>query len=131
VLLDFDMTHTFQPIPADDPLNATSFNLLPVVHVSNLGETGGVEGTVSRDPGTGLEPVPGATVYVLPPGQTDPDAAVATTVTGATGEYAVLALQPGTYDVRAVMGTDAGTATGVVVVAGQVAQADVTLTSGP
>src|SRR6185295_17848319 len=94
VLLDVDLTHTFHPIPANDPLNATRYSLHPVIHVTNLGSAGG---TV---------PVENATVYVLPPGQTDPAESVAATPTNAQGEYTVLAIAPGTYDVKAIHGTD-------------------------
>jgi len=128
VLLDVDLTQTFHPIPADDPLNADTYSLHPVIHVSNLGETGGIEGTVARDDGSGgTTPVPNATVYVLPPGQTDPAESVATTATNDQGEYAVLALQPGTYDVNAVLGAESATVAGVVVTVGSVTTVDLSL----
>lgn len=125
VLLDFDLTHTFQPIPANDPLNATSFNLLPNVHISNLGETGGVEGTVMTVDTT--DPVIGATVYLMSPGETNTDLSLAATSTNLLGQYAILGIQPGTYDVIAVKDLLTGTTPGVVVVAGESSNADVFL----
>lgn len=132
VLLDFDMTHTFHPIPANDALSANRFNLHPVIHVSNLGETGGIQGHVLRDDGAGgTDPVASATVYVLPPGETDPSQAVATTGTNAQGGYAFLGLVPGTYDVRAVKEADEAAVAGVVVTVAHVTPVDVVFgTSG-
>src|SRR5206468_12017577 len=105
VLLDFDRTQTFHPVPADDPLNATRYTLHPVIHVTNLGPAGGLQGTVTQDDGSGgTIPVEAATVYVLPPGETDPSLSIASTGTDAQGAYAFLALPPGTYDVRSVHG---------------------------
>ena len=128
VLLDIDLTQTFLPIPANDPLNATSYNLHPVIHVANLGETGGIEGTVSRDDGTGgTTPVANATVYVFPPGLTDPAQSVAATATNATGAYSVLGVQPGTYDVHALEGVNSATVAGVTVTVGAVTTVDVVL----
>ena len=128
VLLDVDLTQTFHPIPANDPLNATSYSLHPVIHVSNLGETGGIQGTVSRDDGAGgTTPVANATVYVFPPGLTDPIDSVAATATNAQGEYSALGVQPGTYDVHAVEGVDSATVAGVSVTVGSVATVDLVL----
>ncbi|HEV8114573.1 MAG TPA: DUF4382 domain-containing protein [Planctomycetota bacterium] len=128
VLLDFDLTQTFHPIPANDPLNATTYSLHPVIHVTNLGHTGGIQGVVTQDDGAGgLTPVDQATVYIMPPGQTDPTMSVATTGTATDGSYTVLAIEPGTYDVIAVKGALSGTVPGIVVVVGSVATADVTI----
>jgi Domain of unknown function (DUF4382) len=128
VLLDFDLTHTFHPIPANDPLTADHYSLHPVIHVSNLGHTGGFTGTISQDDGLGgLMPVASATVYVLPPGQTDTSLSVATTGTSATGSYTVLGVQPGPYDVLAVKGALSGLATGITIGSGSVARVDITI----
>ncbi len=130
-LLDFDLTHTFHPIPANDALTANHYQLHPVIHVTNLGQVGGIAGTITQGDGQGgLLPVEGATVYVLPPGQTDTTLAVATTGTGASGTYTVLALQPGPYDVLAVKGALSARANGITVVSGEVAQVDLTLDDG-
>jgi len=131
VLLDYDLTRTFQPVPSVDALTATFYHLHPVIHVLNLGNTGGIQGTVTRDDGVGgLLPVDLATIYVLPPGQTDLTLSVATTSTSASGTYTVLALAPGPYDVFAVKGALSARAAGVTVVSGDVAIVDLTLTDG-
>lgn len=128
VLLDFDLTHTFHPIPANDPLNADRYSLHPVIHVTNLGHTGGIQGLVTQDDGSGgLVPVDQATVYVMPPGETDTTMSVATTGTSSAGTYTVLSLEPGPYDVIAVKDAMSGTVTGIGVTAGTVATADVTI----
>jgi hypothetical protein len=128
VLLDFDLTHTFHPIPASDPLNADHYSLHPVIHVTNLGHTGGIQGLVTQDDGSGgLVPVAQATVYIMPPGETDTTLSVATTGTATDGTYTVLSLEPGTYDVIAVKDALTGTVTGIAVTAGTVATADVTI----
>ena len=127
-LLDFDMTHTFHPIPANDPLAAHRYDLHPVIHVSNLGDTGGIQGKVLHDDGSGgTVPVASATVYVLPPGDSDPDHAVATTGSNDQGSYSFLGIEPGTYDLLAVHGDDQGTVSGVVVSVAHVTPADITI----
>ena len=131
VLLDFDLTHTFHPIPANDALNANHYSLHPVIHVSNLGHTGGIQGTISESDGAGgLVPSANATVYVLPPGQTDPSQSVATTASSANGTYTVLGIEPGSYDVLAVKGELSATALGVTVVSGEMTTVDLTLNDG-
>jgi len=128
VLLDFDLTHTFQPVPGNDALTATFYHLHPVIHVANLGETGGIHGMVNQDNGAGgFVPVSQATVYVLPPGQTDTSLAVASTSTNTDGNYTVLGLAPGPYDVRAVKGDLSAFAAGVTTVSGEVVRVDLTL----
>ena len=131
VLLDFDLTHTFHPVPANDALNANSYHLHPVIHVTNFGTTGGIQGTISESDGAGgLVPVESATVYVLPPGQTDTSLAVATTGSSATGTYTVLGLQPGPYDVLAVKGELSGLAAGVTIVSGEMTEVNITINDG-
>ncbi len=128
VLLDFDLTHTFQPVPGNDALTANFWHLHPVIHVKNLGHVGGLTGTITQDDGQGgLLPVEGATVYVLPPGQTDTSLAVATTGTSASGSYTVIGVQPGPYDVQAVKAALSGLTAGVTVVSGEVATVDITI----
>ena len=110
------------------PILMDLFHLHPVIHVTNLGHVGGLTGTVTQDDGQGgLLPVASATVYVLPPGQTDTTQAVATTGTSATGTYTVIGIQPGPYDVMAVKAALGGTVAGVTVVSGEVATVDVTI----
>ncbi len=127
-LLDFDMTHTFHPIPANDPLAAHRYDLHPVIHVSNLGATGGIQGKVLQADGSGgTTTVASATVYVLPPGDTDPDDAIATTGSNGSGAYQFLGIAPGTYDLLAVHGDDQGSVPGVVVTVAHVTPADITI----
>jgi hypothetical protein len=90
--------------------------------------TADLNGHVTKDDGTGQQVVvDAATVYVLPPGVTDPAQAVATTTTSADGTYYFSGLTAGTYDVLAVKGTDAGTVAGVVLTAGTTSTVDVIL----
>ena len=128
ILLDFDLTKTFKPIPPNDPLNATRYLLMPGIRAINRTTTGDLRGTVSEDDGAGGSiGVDTATIYVLPPGETDPAKSVATTASSASGTYAVLGLRPGTYDVLAVKDPKQGTATGVVITAAHETTLDLTI----
>ena len=80
LLLDFDLTKTFKPVPGDDPENAAKYHLHPVIRAANLGLAGTLSGTVVADDGSGnLLGVDMATVYVLHEGSMNPDDAVAST----------------------------------------------------
>ena len=126
ILLDFDLTKTFHPIPASDPLAATSYGLHPVIHAANVSDSGGIHGLVTQPDGSGgTMPAADATVYVPPPGGTDPSQSVATTGTSASGTYTVQGLVPGFYDVLAVKQSLHGRVDGVAVVAGAVTEVDV------
>jgi uncharacterized protein DUF4382 len=128
LLLDFDLTKTFHPIPSNDPLNATSYKLQPVIHVANLSDTGELRGMVTHDDGTGQQVgVASATVYILPPGEQDPNNSVASTGTTAKGAYAVLGLAPGVYDVLATHGAEQGRVDGQQVFVGNVTVVDVVI----
>ena len=128
ILLDFDLTKTFHPIPANDPLNASSYKLMPVVKASSNSATGAIRGVVTKDDGSGTQVgVVGAGVYVLPPGEPDPTGAITSTASGPGGSYVVLGLDPGTYDVLAVEGALQGRANGVGVTAGNVTDANIVL----
>ena len=132
MLLDIDLTRTFHPIPANDPENANRFNLHPVIRAADLALTGGIQGTVSEDDGQGgTAPVESATVYVLPPGVTDVDQAVATSATGADGHYTILGLLAGSYDVLATKDGREASATGIAVEAGPPAVVDLVLPAPP
>lgn len=126
-LLDFDLTHTFHPIPANDPLNATTYNLQPTIHAANVSSSGEIRGDVVLDTIPTDQPVANATVYVLPDGVTDVEQAVAVTATTASGEFAQLGLPPGTYDVYAVKNSVTGVDQDVVVSAGTFTLAHVVL----
>jgi hypothetical protein len=118
-LLDFDLTHTFHPVPAVDPLNATTYELHPVIHAANVSTSGEIRGDVTHLVASGPpEPVEDATVYILPPGVSDVEQSVAVTSTNASGGFSQLGLPPGTYDVRAVKGALSGVVTDVPVTAG-------------
>jgi len=102
LLLDFDLTKTFKAVPGADPLNATSYQLHPVVKVSNLSETGELHGFVRESDGLGgFVGVDSATVYVLAPGELDLNNALQTTATEFDGAYVVLGVDPGVYDLVA------------------------------
>jgi hypothetical protein len=125
ILLDFDLSKTFIPVPCDDPLNATRFLVRPGIRATTRVDTGDLNGTITEDDGAGgLKAVDLATVYVLPPGETDLTKAVTTTASVSTGSYAVLGLSPGTYDVLAVKDAKQKSATGVQVEAGEITIVD-------
>jgi hypothetical protein len=125
ILLDFDLSKTFIPVPCDDPLNATLFLVRPGIRATTRVDTGDLNGTITEDDGAGgLKAVDLATVYVLPPGETDLTKAVTTTASVSTGSYAVLGLSPGTYDVLAVKDAKQKSAAGVQVVAGDITIVD-------
>jgi hypothetical protein len=124
-LLDFDLTKTFRPMPANDPLNADTYSLHPVIHAANLSTTGEIRGDVRLDQIPTPVPVANATVYILPVGVTDIEQSVAVTATNATGQFAQLGLPPGTYDVYAVKNATSGTDDAVTVVAGSFTTAHV------
>ena len=128
LVLDFDLAKSFHAIPGKDALNATSFKLMPVIRVANQTTTGELRGTVTEDDGAGGQAaVEGATVHVLPPGETDPANSIATTGTIADGSYAVLGVAAGTYDVLAIKDPKQGSALGVDVVAGNATTVDVVI----
>ena len=126
VLLDFDLTKTFHAVPPPDPLNANKFLLMPGIRVANLVDSGELQGTVTKDDGTGTQVgVDLANVSIQPPGDSDPNDSIATTATDASGHYAFIGVTPGTYDVLATKDALKGTAAGVSVVAAQSTTADV------
>ncbi len=127
VLLDFDLTKTFHPVPSSDPLNADYYQLQPVIRSINRALTGDIRGTVTRDDMGTQVPVEGATVYVLPEGETDPALAIATTASDVNGAYMVMGLAPDVYDVLAAFGSLSGQVLGVTVASGSAALADIML----
>lgn len=128
LLLDFDLTKTFKAVPGNDPLDANWYQLLPVVKVSNLSQTGELRGAVREDDGTGqLVGLGDATVYVLAPGEDDLALAVQTTASEADGNYVLLGVDPGTYDIVAQFGAREERSDGRVVVAGSVTIVDFVL----
>jgi hypothetical protein len=128
LLLDFDLTKTFHPIPANDPLSANTYSLNPVIHVANMSTTGEIRGVVTKHvTGGGTVPVVGATVYILLSGETNLDDSVATTATVAGGAYAEMGLAPGVYDVHAAKDGLEGSVNGQIVVANSVTPVDVVI----
>jgi hypothetical protein len=130
LIFDFDLSKTFHAVPPKDPLNAKKFLLMPGIRATDTVNAADLNGHVTMDDGTGQQVgVDTATVYVLPPGETDLDNAVANTATAADGSYAVLGLKEGTYDVQAVKGTATGMVAGIVLVAGTTTTVDIILKS--
>lgn len=128
VLLDFDLTKTFKPVPGNDPLNADHFKLHPVLRAVVMEGTGEVNVSVIQDDGAGtLVAIENAVVYVLEPGEVDLDEAIASSITDATGTAVILAILPGSYDVRAEKGLDAAQVDGVVVTAGSTSVIEIEL----
>lgn len=128
LLLDFDLSKTFHPIPANDALNATSYKLMPVIKACNLSNSGEIRGLVTKDDGNGQQiGVDGATVYILPPGELDPNNSVATTGSMPNGSYAVIGLDPGPYDVLATEGALQGRVDAQQVSTGNVTTVDVVI----
>ena len=105
LLLDFDVSQSFEPVPAS-PLQASeisSFHFHPVLKVANVSEAGAVSGHVWNDAGTPAfvaddTPLIGATVTVTMAGVLQN-----TTATGAQGQFRISGLKPGFQTVRAEM----------------------------
>jgi hypothetical protein len=128
LIFDFDLSKTFHAVPANDPPNAKKFLLMPGIRATDTVNAADLNGHVTMDDGTGQQVgVDTATVYVLPPGETDPANAVASTATIADGSYAFLGLAAGTYDVLAVKDALKGTVAGVVLTAGTSTTVDVVI----
>ena len=128
LLLDFDLTKTFHPIPANDALDATRYQLHPVIRVANLTESGVIRGVVTADDGTGQQVgVEGATVRILAPGELDLANSIATSGTRPDGRYAVIGLAPGFYDVVATEGERTRRVDGQQVFAGNATIVDLAL----
>jgi hypothetical protein len=118
VLLDFQMLKTFSPVPANDPENARLYHLHPVVRFAVLQETGELRGVVTTTDDLGAEvAAAGAAVYVLDPGETDLERAVATTLADEAGMAAILGVPAGTFDVVATHAGRTGRQDGLVVAA--------------
>jgi len=127
-VLDIDLARSFIPDLPADPLAATSFELAPVMRLADMHASGSIEGLVEvPDGGGGSLPQGDATVYVVPPGETDVAQALASSASVGAGTYMVLGIPAGTWDVIVVHGDLQGAAVGQVVVAGQATLVDVTL----
>ena len=125
LLLDFDLSKTFRPTPASDPLNASSYKLGPVIRTANLSQSGEISGTITATPhGGSPQAVDKATIYVMPPGESDPDECIASTATESDGRYAAIGIPAGTWDVLAVHGTKSARSDARVVQIGGVTLVD-------
>jgi hypothetical protein len=126
LIFDFDLSKTFHAVPANDPPNAKKFLLMPGIRATDTVNAADLNGHVTMDDGTGQQVgVDAATVYVMPPGVTDPLQAVATATTLVDGSYSFVGVAAGTYDLLAVKGTAKGTVAGVVLVTGTTSTVDV------
>jgi hypothetical protein len=126
LLLDFDVTQSFQPIVTDRAGSQDLWEFTPVLRACELSGTGGIRGVVSRiDRGGAVMFVEGANVFVLPPGEIDASNAFAVTGTTAGGSYGVLGLEEGPYDVVVEVGNLSGRVNGRWVTAGSTAVVDV------
>jgi len=126
LLLDMDLSKSFHPVPANDPLNATSYLLMPVIKATNLSDTGAIGGRVLEDDGAGgTQGVANANVSIQPPGDPDPANSIASTGSLSDGSWKVIGLQPGTYDVLAISGLKQGLVPSQVVTLGNTTAVDV------
>lgn len=102
LLLDFDLSRSFHPIPASamSAQEVTGFQFNPVLRVSNLAETGSVGGKVWFDAGTPANPaddvpIATATVTVWQSGTQ-----MSSKASNGSGSFKFLGLAPGTTIVR-------------------------------
>ena len=123
LVLDFDLTRSFRPVPGNDPMGAPKYHLHPVIRAANTSNSGEIRGLVTQDDGAGG--FDAAAVRVFLPGETDEDESVAATITEENGFYAFIGLRPGTYDIRASKEDLGGSLEGVVVSVGSATLADV------
>lgn len=126
LLLDFDLSKSFRPVPADEPLLADSVLLLPSIRCVDEKEAGELRGMVMEDIGGVMTSVEDAFVYILPPGEPDMTNRVATTGTEEDGSFALIGVKPGTYDLVAMKGTETRMSS-IAVAKGKVTTMDVVL----
>ncbi len=123
VLLDFDLTKTFVPVPANDPENARLFRLRPLIRAAVRSESGDVRGIVKIDD----RPAPDAVLHILSPGEVDTSQSLATTATDADGSAAILGLEDGAYDLITVFEGRASEPQPIEVTAGETTLFEVAL----
>jgi hypothetical protein len=127
MLLDFDLTQSFTPMPPGSKmLSATSFELCPKVRAVELEATGELRGTVSTVVGDKVVLVEKANVVVMPTGEI-PENAITTTASSTGGAFAAIGLEPGQYDVLVETQDLRGFVKGLSVQVGQATTADITI----
>jgi len=125
LLLDFDLRKSVSSVPGKDTDHADFFHLHPNVRTAVLEETGEVRGVVTTTDDAGhTVPAADAEVYLLEPGESDLDQAIASTLTDENGSAAILGVFPGTYDVLAIHEGREGRADGLVVAQGAITSFD-------
>jgi hypothetical protein len=131
LLLDFDLSHTFRPIPANNPPDANRYQLGPVIRAVWLVNQAEIRGTIT-DADEGGAPAVNAAVELFHPGA-DPelDTPVASTATDELGHYTLIGIGPGTYDIHASLGDAVGSALGVNVPGGRVTTVDIVIATPP
>jgi hypothetical protein len=120
LLLDCDVSESFKAIPRSPKKMSAirSFQFHPVLRVVNRSETGTISGRVLTNGGTTLDesddaPLQGVAVTVHGAAE-----ALTTTSTNETGEYRIMGLLPGEYEITAEkVGFEAASLTATVVVA--------------
>lgn len=117
LLLDFDVSRSFIPKGnSKDVTGIIGFNFKPVIKASNLTTAGTLSGLVSAfedEESIGLE---GATITVFETGTLDP---IMTAPTDDNGNYTIMGLTAGSYDVMVELeGYEVQTAEEVTIVAG-------------
>lgn len=131
LLLDFDVSRSFKPIP-NSPTRASEierFTFSPVIRVSNQSVTGSLTGRVLSDGGTPEDPgddvpIEGAAVTAYRDGEE-----VTATATDPEGRYVILGLPAGVVTVEATAGGFAARRQATVVVANLVEVPDLVLGS--
>lgn len=105
LLLDVDLTRSFQPTGGKGLDDATGFSFQPVIYAIMPGYASEVRGVIASADALGvLQPVDRATVFFLPPGTSDLSQSLGSTATDPDGSYCQLGLPPGAYRVLAVKG---------------------------
>jgi hypothetical protein len=133
LLLDFDVSESFKPIPAafTDPALIDSFQFHPVLRVSDLSVAGSVAGTVMSDANTPDDPaddtaLDGAEIDAYLAGDM-----VTTTASDTSGIFRLMGLPAGSYSLVASRTGFAPDTLEVEVVAGNETSADFVLTPSP
>ena len=116
VLLDFDVPKSFSPIPGNNIEHARFFHLHPLIRTSVTDLSGELRGVVKKN---NVLPAGETAVYVVLPGEIDPENAIASTLTEPNGSAVILGLAPGTYDLIVVGDDHQERVDGLVVTVGE------------